>query len=64
LAAFVVAHDEQLTVDEVRAHVRNHLARHKVPRRVIFVDELPRNPTGKVLRRGLIESCQHPDVAP
>ncbi len=37
----------------VQAHVREHLARYKVPREVVFVDELPRNPTGKVLKRDL-----------
>jgi fatty-acyl-CoA synthase len=37
----------------VRAHVRSSLARYKVPRDVEFVDALPRNATGKVLRRDL-----------
>jgi len=64
LAAFVVAKDKDLSVDGVRAHVRNHLARHKVPRRVVFVDALPRNTTGKVLRRTLIESLQKTEPAP
>ncbi|MDJ0770390.1 MAG: AMP-binding protein, partial [Ilumatobacter sp.] len=55
LAAFVVPAegDHDLTEDAVRSHVRDQLARHKVPRRVAFLDELPRNPTGKVLRRQL-----------
>lgn len=54
LAAFVVLGDgSTATADELRSHVRDHLARHKVPRRVEFVDELPRNPTGKLLRRAL-----------
>jgi fatty-acyl-CoA synthase len=33
--------------------VKASLARYKVPRDVVFLDELPRNPTGKVLRRDL-----------
>ncbi len=54
LAAFVVLRPgQELTVDDVRQHVRSHLARYKVPRRVTFLDELPRNPTGKVLKRTL-----------
>ena len=54
LAAWVVRGEgTTLTADEVRAHVRDRLARHKVPRRVEFVDELPRNPAGKLLRRQL-----------
>ncbi len=57
LAAFVVVRDEAtMTVDDVRAHVREHLARHKVPRRVEFLEEIPRNPAGKVLRRALVQS--------
>lgn len=54
LAAFVVCSaSATLTEELVRAHVRDHLARHKVPRRVEFLDELPRNPAGKLLRRAL-----------
>ena len=34
--------------------MRAHLARHKVPRDVRFLDELPRNTTGKLLRRVLV----------
>lgn len=57
LAAFVVrSGDGSLTRDEARAHVRDHLARHKVPKHVRFLDELPRNATGKILRRSLVES--------
>ena len=41
--------------DAIKAYVRDHLARYKVPREVIFLDELPRNPTGKILKRELRE---------
>ncbi|NIL75385.1 acyl-CoA synthetase [Rhodococcus sp. B10] len=37
--------------DDIKTYVKAHLARHKVPRDVVFVDDLPRNATGKVLRR-------------
>ena len=37
----------------MKRHVSANLARYKVPREVIFLDELPRNPTGKILRREL-----------
>jgi fatty-acyl-CoA synthase len=54
LKAFVVVRDgTALTEDEVRAYVRENLANYKVPREVVFLDELPRNPTGKVLKRTL-----------
>ncbi|MGV0852986.1 long-chain-fatty-acid--CoA ligase FadD2 [Mycolicibacterium phlei] len=56
LRAFVVkAEGSNLTEDDVKKYVRDHLARYKVPREVIFVDELPRNPTGKILKRELRE---------
>ena len=56
LRAFVVL-KEGATVDEttIKHYVRDHLARYKVPREVIFVHELPRNPTGKILKRQLRE---------
>lgn len=54
LAAFIALQDDsELTVDEVKAHVKAHRARHCVPREVIFLDELPRNATGKVPAREL-----------
>ncbi len=54
LAAYVVRRDgASLDADTVRAHVRDHLARYKVPRDVTFLDSLPRNATGKVLKREL-----------
>jgi fatty-acyl-CoA synthase len=54
LAAFVVRRDgHDLTAEEVKQFVRSNLARFKVPRDVIFLDELPRNPSGKVLKRRL-----------
>ena len=54
LKAFVVAREgKNLDAEAVRDYVRANLARFKVPRDVEFVDELPRNGTGKVLRREL-----------
>lgn len=53
LHAFVVRRSPGLTEDDVKAYVRENLARFKVPREVTFLDELPRNPTGKVLKREL-----------
>jgi fatty-acyl-CoA synthase len=54
LRAFVVKQkDSDLDEDAVKTYVKEHLARYKVPRDVIFLDELPRNPTGKILKREL-----------
>jgi fatty-acyl-CoA synthase len=57
LKAFVVLRDgKQLSEDEVKDYVKDNLARYKTPREVVFMDELPRNPTGKVLKRELQEA--------
>ena len=54
LRAFVVLRDEAvLSEDAIKNYVREHLARYKVPREVVFLNELPRNPTGKILKREL-----------
>lgn len=54
LRAFVVADDGvTLTEEELKEYVRDNLARYKVPRDVMIVSELPRNATGKVLKRAL-----------
>jgi fatty-acyl-CoA synthase len=54
LKAFVVLRDgHELGEDAVKDYVRENLARYKVPREVVFIPELPRNPTGKVLKREL-----------
>ena len=42
-----------LTEDQIKEYVRENLARYKTPREVVFLDQLPRNPTGKVLKREL-----------
>ncbi|QLY31750.1 acyl-CoA synthetase [Nocardia huaxiensis] len=54
LKAFVVVHaGHELTEDDTKSFVKSNLARYKVPREVVFIDELPRNPTGKVLKKNL-----------
>ncbi len=60
LHAFVVRREPSsggaaLTEDDLKDYVRDNLARFKVPRAITFLDELPRNPTGKVLKRQLKE---------
>ncbi|HEX7322920.1 MAG TPA: long-chain-fatty-acid--CoA ligase FadD2 [Mycobacterium sp.] len=56
LRAFVVKKPgATVTEDDIKTYVKEHLARYKVPREVLFLDELPRNPTGKILKRELRE---------
>jgi fatty-acyl-CoA synthase len=52
VAAFVVTKSD-VTADELTAHVRETLAGFKVPKRFTFVEELPRNASGKILKREL-----------
>jgi acyl-CoA synthetase (AMP-forming)/AMP-acid ligase II len=54
LKAFVVVRaGAELGEDELKAHVKANLAGYKTPREIEFLDELPRNATGKVLKRDL-----------
>jgi fatty-acyl-CoA synthase len=56
LRAFVVLEDgRKASADDLKGYVKQNLARYKVPREVVFLDELPRNATGKVLKRELAE---------
>jgi long-chain acyl-CoA synthetase len=50
--AYVVKND-QLTSEEVIQYCKENLAKYKVPTQVEFLDELPKNTTGKILRRAL-----------
>ena len=54
LRAFVVRADgSDVTEEQLREHVKANLARYKVPRDFVFLEELPRNATGKILKREL-----------
>lgn len=58
LAVVVVAPGAELTEEDVIGWFQGKLARFKIPARVAFVDELPRNATGKVLKRTLKEQFE------
>jgi O-succinylbenzoate-CoA ligase len=60
--AIVVRNDAALTEADVLAFCRGKLAGFKQPKGVVFVDEIPRNPSGKILKRILRE--QFPGPAP
>jgi fatty-acyl-CoA synthase len=62
LKAFVVLRDgASLSEDEIKDYVKDNLANYKVPREIVFLDELPRNPTGKILKRELAEEGEGDD---
>ena len=52
-AIVVLKDDAELSDTEILNHCRQNLARYKVPQSVVFVDEIPHNATGKVLKREL-----------
>jgi fatty-acyl-CoA synthase len=55
LRAFVAVSAPEPSEDDLKEWVRQNLARYKVPREIVFLQELPRNATGKILKRELAE---------
>jgi len=56
LKAFVsLKEGESASEDDLKGWVKRNLARYKVPREIVFLDELPRNATGKVLKKDLVD---------
>jgi len=49
---------EPITNEDLQAFCRDQLASYKIPQRIFFVPDLPRNPGGKVIKRKLIEQFQ------
>ena len=63
VTAVVVAHPgETLSLEEMRSFASERLARYKVPQRLHVLDELPRNPTGKVLKNHLRDQLGVPET--
>jgi long-chain acyl-CoA synthetase len=52
-AAVALAEDEKTTAEELQAFVKERVAAYKYPRHIWFIDELPKGPTGKILRRNI-----------
>lgn len=52
VTAFIVPHkDQQPDLNDLKAYLKTHLAGFKVPKKFSIVDELPKNPAGKMLKR-------------
>lgn len=49
---------ESIKVSELRSYLRDNLANFKIPKQIHFIDELPKNATGKVLKRVLKEKLK------
>jgi len=57
-AYVVVRPGETVTADELLARACEHLARYKTPKDVVFIDALPKNPIGKILKKDLREMAK------
>ncbi|MGM9924025.1 MAG: fatty acid--CoA ligase family protein [Bacillus sp. (in: firmicutes)] len=58
--AFLVKKDPGLTVQQVADYCKEHLAKYKIPTHIEFLDSLPKNTTGKILRRALKDIVVNP----
>lgn len=57
--AYVVLKDPSVTIEELRTYCAEHLAKYKVPRNFEVLEELPKNTTGKILRRSLKDQAMN-----
>lgn len=64
VAAIVTRAGVTISADEILTHCRQHLAGFKTPKQVYFVDSLPKNPSGKLLKRQLRERFDAATAAP
>ena len=57
MACVILKEGETMTVEEMKEYVNSHMARHKVPRYVDFVDSFPMNVAGKILKYKMREDA-------
>ena len=57
MACVILKENETMTEDELKAYVRDHMARHKVPKYIDFTDSFPMNVAGKILKYKMRESA-------
>lgn len=57
MACIILKDGETMTVEEMDEYIKSHLARHKVPKYIEFVDEFPMNAAGKVLKYKMREDA-------
>lgn len=56
--AYIVPKEDSLTEEDIRDYCTQHLVKYKIPTVIVFMDELPKNTTGKILRRSLKQSIK------
>ena len=57
MACVILKEGETSTEEEIKAYVRDHMAKHKTPRYVAFVDAFPMNAAGKILKYKMREDA-------
>ncbi|MBR1497510.1 MAG: AMP-binding protein [Oscillospiraceae bacterium] len=57
MACVIPKPGEECTAEEIQTYVRDHMAKHKVPRYVVFVDSFPMNAAGKILKYKMREAA-------
>jgi long-chain acyl-CoA synthetase len=58
--SYVVSKNPDLTAEHLLDYCKEHLAKYKIPSSIEFIKELPKNTTGKILRRALKELVTEP----
>ena len=57
MACIIIKEGVEATVEELREYANAHMARHKVPRYIKFVEEFPMNAAGKILKYKMREAA-------
>ena len=57
MACIILRQGETMTPEEMRGYIAKHMARHKVPRYIEFVDSFPMNAAGKILKYKMREQA-------
>ena len=57
MACIVLKEGEEMSAEEMLEYIRGHMARHKVPKYIDFVDGFPMNAAGKVLKYKMREEA-------
>ena len=58
-AAIVLEKNAKLSASDLRNFLKNKLARYKIPKKILFVDELPKTELGKVIKEKIAELFQN-----
>ena len=57
MACVILKEGEESSEEEIKTYVRDHMAKHKIPRYVAFVDSFPMNAAGKILKYKMREDA-------